>query len=81
MSDQKHPWENMWKEMAGDSEILDIPEPPCKDCKNWKPQREFRFIPGKGQEYDGLRLCVAGDMYHDFSCFEEKIDVNKVNEK
>ena len=55
-----------------DQEILDIEEPPCRYCKHWTPQRKYRTVPGVGVIYDGLMLCSAEDMYHDFSCYQSK---------
>lgn len=44
----------------------DIIEPPCKQCKNFKPHRIYDCF-GKCQ---GVKCCLAQKMYSDFSCFE-----------
>gem|GEM_PF-6789832 len=45
-----------------------ITEPPCRQCKHWKPEVTFHDGPS-GQVAEGVRLCHAKDMHHDFSCF------------
>jgi len=47
---------------------VDVSEPPCKHCRNWRPHAKLN---SEG-DVCGLRCCVAKDMYHDFSCFTEK---------
>lgn len=52
--------------------ILSVLEPPCKNCKNWKPHREAEVVTGtKGRLIvAGVVCCIAAEMYQDFSCFE-----------
>lgn len=48
-----------------------ITEPPCRLCRHFYPQ--VTFINGEeGLTPDGVRLCHARTMHHDFSCFSEK---------
>lgn len=49
-------------------EILDIPEPPCKNCVHWRPQRLY-LDTDKGVIFDGVKLCHSPDMVSDFSCY------------
>jgi hypothetical protein len=71
-------WEP-WMDHQADSSLLDIPEitePPCKNCVHWRPQRVFKSskqsTAGKGQRFEGVRMCHAEDMHEDFSCFKAK---------
>jgi hypothetical protein len=63
---------NPWDKFKEDCEVLEIPEPPCKNCIYWKPQREYRESIG-GQIFDGVRLCHAKGQQSDFSCFKNKV--------
>lgn len=45
---------------------LDVAEPPCKECKFWRP----RIVTTGYGEYGGVVLCVAKDMQNDFSCYK-----------
>jgi len=62
-------WEP-WHEFKLDLELLNIPitEPPCKNCKLFKPRFDFS-IDGKP---NGVRLCQAERMYNDYSCYTEE---------
>lgn len=61
-----------WETYDQDAEVLPIPEPPCKECRYWKPQRQYikstyRKI---GMVCDGIICCHAFEMFSDFSCFK-----------
>ncbi len=60
------PWEEFKEDFV--PEILDIAEPPCKQCKNWLPQRIYN---GLKRTYCGVRLCWVEEMQTDFSCYRE----------
>lgn len=52
---------------------LDVPEPPCKNCHFFRPQAIFkRYGNSVGQTFDGIKMCWADDMEHDFSCWKPK---------
>lgn len=59
---------NPAQQYAQDAEVLPIPEPPCRNCANWRPTRQYG---GRG-EFLGVRLCQADEMAIDFSCFRKK---------
>ncbi len=64
------PWET-YKPKSETVLDITVPEPPCKDCKFWKPERQFTSNPGTvGQIYSGVILCHAKDMHNDFSCYK-----------
>ena len=63
------PWEK--DGLVKDLQIKDCIGPPCVHCRFWIPERNVRKTT-EGQKYDGVTLCHAGDMYHDFSCFRDK---------
>ena len=47
--------------------------PPCLSCRYWRPITQVMQTHGEhGPIYDGVRLCQAPEMYHDFSCFKAK---------
>jgi len=48
-------------------EELLMAEPPCKHCKFFKPT----ITTLSNGMYDGVILCIHGDMCSDFSCFRE----------
>ena len=50
--------------------LIDIKEPPCRWCNHFNP----RIKTNSRGEYDGVSICSAPDMYHDFSCFESLKD-------
>ena len=50
---------------------LDVSEPPCPQCKYWRPQPKVAMVKG-AQVVQGVILCHAEDMYRDFSCFEQR---------
>lgn len=60
-----HPWEDY--EDFKPIEIA-ITSPPCPHCKWWNPRINFTTV----GEYTGVTLCTNEDMFHDFSCFENK---------
>jgi hypothetical protein len=60
-------WEP-WKTYATEPELLPIDGPPCRNCARWKPIRKFT---GAG-EFEGVVLCIAREMEHDFSCFRNR---------
>ena len=79
-----------WETYKADGSLLDIPEivePPCKNCIHWRPQRvyEAQITPGRGQYFEGVRLCHAPAMESDFSCFrpreEKPLTVNSEIDK
>lgn len=45
-----------------------ITEPPCKDCKYFKPQ--ITYYPNG--IFDGVKFCHSDEMFPDFSCFRER---------
>ena len=47
--------------------LLDITEPPCKNCFAWNPH----IKQGDNGKFCGIKLCT-GSMMDDFSCFFEK---------
>ena len=47
---------------------LPITNPPCNKCLHWRPEVTFRDD-HRGQVVDGVRLCHAKEMFHDFTCF------------
>lgn len=59
-------------------EALPIPEPPCRDCRFWRPTRIYKRASCRHYdhksvvEFVGVRCCWAEKMYPDFSCFERK---------
>ena len=57
------PWEK-YKDTAP-MRIEEIIEPPCKLCKYFSP----RVLTNSLGDFDGVRMCVAEEMYSDFSCF------------
>ncbi len=46
-----------------------IPEPPCKNCRHWRPQAKFMDLP-TGAIFDGVVCCHAPDQHQDFSCYK-----------
>lgn len=50
-----------------ESFIPQIKEPPCKDCKHFRPHRRFKTY----GEPDGVRICQAEHMKNDFKCYED----------
>jgi hypothetical protein len=58
------------KEQVGVLNLKGIKEPPCKGCKYFTP----RIRTNTRGEYDGVSICSAEDMYHDFSCYKPKDD-------
>ncbi len=66
-----------WKELDlhhKDSEILPISEPPCKACKNFRPQRRYSDFGLEGIKCTGIKVCHAQEMFNDFSCFTEIVN-------
>jgi hypothetical protein len=59
---------NPHKEFAQDAGRLAIEAPPCPNCANWRPTRQYN---SRG-EFQGVRLCQAEEMHIDFSCFKRK---------
>lgn len=45
--------------------IDEIKEPPCKDCKDFNP----RITTDRKGTFNGVVICTADSMHHDFSCF------------
>jgi hypothetical protein len=44
----------------------EMPEPPCKWCKYWKPHRQYNSY----SYYIGVRCCISPNgQRFDFSCF------------
>lgn len=56
---------------------LYITNPPCSDCVYWKPHVKIDY---KG-DYDGIRCCTRGEMFHDFSCYEAPVGERPAKEK
>lgn len=58
---------------------MNIPYPPCANCKYWRPQRDFADY---GKTVIGVTLCTVADgdpdpemakeMWADFSCFRQR---------
>lgn len=51
-------------------DILDILEPPCKNCRFWKPHRTY----DESLIYTGIQCCISKEIWKDFSCYKEKDD-------
>jgi hypothetical protein len=63
------PWEDYKTTIPAPK--LPITAPPCPHCKCWNPQP--RYWPGyHGFVFNGVRLCHANEMEHDFSCFQRR---------
>lgn len=58
-----------WKEFEKELEVLPVVGPPCADCIRWKPVRVYDH-----SLYSGVKLCHAENMWHDFSCFRNKVE-------
>ncbi len=54
---------------AKDGIRLDVAEPPCKSCLHFRPVVEMG-----GDDWTGVRMCHAKEMFSDFSCCEPKAD-------
>jgi hypothetical protein len=63
MSKTWEPWEIYKNEKI---HTLPIEEPPCKNCLFWKPHVNFN-----NGFFEGVKCCVAENMYDDFSCYKE----------
>ncbi len=61
-------WEP-WATFRETVERLPIDEPPCKNCRYFRPHRRY----SERGDFVGVRCCVANAMQSDFSCFEEKL--------
>jgi len=61
-----------WIDYEKGVEPLDVAGPPCAHCKFWKPQHMYMYIATVGNVFDGVRMCVAEEMEHDFSCYAER---------
>lgn len=61
------PWKTEEKEF---NDILDILEPPCKNCRFWKPHRTY----DESLIYTGIQCCISKEIWKDFSCYKEKDD-------
>lgn len=57
-----------WNEFTAPLPELPIAAPPCPGCRHWRPVPLFT---NQGKA-DGVRLCHALDMHHDFSCYRER---------
>ena len=65
------PWitfKKTFKKTKEEEDILPIYEPPCKNCRHWRPGR---FYSSTGM-FDGIIACRSADMHYDFSCYEDK---------
>ena len=64
---------NMFSEKEGNTFRFkfDLSEPPCKECKYFKPQAVF-ILDRSRLTFDGCDICHATEMFGDFSCFVEK---------
>lgn len=49
--------------------MLPIVEPPCRTCKFFKPHATF----GPNGNFSGVRICISQEMFHDFSCYKQKV--------
>lgn len=58
---------NPWIIYEKELDPLPIEEPPCKNCKHFRPMR--RYFETK---FEGVRLCHANKMHSDFRCFENR---------
>jgi hypothetical protein len=66
------------------AEELPIKEPPCSCCIFFSPHRKYMHnsrISGSTYLFDGVELCTAKDMHHDYSCFEAKNKEEKEKEE
>lgn len=58
-----------WDEFKKNLDPLPIKEPPCKHCANFYPIAQY----GTEGVFQGVRVCHAEDMHHDFSCFRDNM--------
>lgn len=61
-------WQPWIKYREDQERIKEIKEPPCKDCQMFRPLRKY----DKFGNFDGIAICMASEMNHDFSCFVQK---------
>lgn len=54
------------KEVVESRKLTHIQAPPCVMCRYWNPVVKVDVH----NEFDGITLCHARDMYNDFSCYE-----------
>ena len=68
------PWNTLKKQQPLEATNYGEPitEPPCRHCRSFAPQISFMNTP-EGQKQDGVVICHAGQMYHDFSCFVKRV--------
>lgn len=60
--------EDAWRIWRGHPLLkLWLENPPCKNCLHWRPE-----IKPSINYFDGIALCHAEEMFHDFSCFRMK---------
>lgn len=71
------PW-SLYKNVDGDD--LPIVAPPSPGCVFWRPVVLTKYVYVKSLSggvqavSDGIRCCHADEMFHDFSCFTEKVE-------
>jgi len=56
-----------WTRYRNNNDPVEIPEPPCKYCRYWKPQRDM-----PNPYTNGILCCQAEEMFGDFSCFRKR---------
>lgn len=62
---------------SGKELSISVDGPPCDNCRFWNPQIIYAQINEVGNIFEGVRLCWSKDMHHDFSCYEEQVDISE----
>lgn len=58
-----------WTKYSGKAPVrIEVDGPPCIECTQWDPRV---IMDGLGN-FNGVRLCMAKEMEHDFSCYIPK---------
>ena len=69
---QKYLWNSKVKEVYGKAGPLvvvsDIKMPPCHACEYFSP----RIKTDPRGNIDGIVICIAKELFRDFSCYKEK---------
>ena len=71
MSNPNEKFWNPWH-ATSNAHLADIAEPPCKLCKFFKPHINYETY--QGEIFNEVTICIAEDMFNDFSCFSYKGD-------
>lgn len=54
-----------WTRYKNNDDLVEIPEPPCRNCRYWNPARD-------NPPFGGILCCHAEEMFGDFSCFRQR---------